>query len=191
MSGVCVCVLVVVVHHLVVSPSLLLRRLVRCSSSGQAARKPRRGPAASEDRQAPGTSCQARCFSVLRSPLFPIRFLCLPSRCGCRCACSPVGATASYSSHLKPPKTLPRLLSSHTPFAWSPAPTRVFDDWAILPRSCSYKSLWPCFIPTVLLFLCFFPRKTKPPTDRPTDDRTRPGFACRKDHEMKADGAFA
>lgn len=66
--------------------------------------EPGRGPAASEDRQAPGTSCQARCFSISRSPLFPISsFVCCP---GCRCA-----ARGRYrllhSSHLKPPKTLP------------------------------------------------------------------------------------
>lgn len=36
-----------------------------------AAASTRRGPAASEDRQAPGTSRQARCFSIFRSPLFP------------------------------------------------------------------------------------------------------------------------
>lgn len=99
--------------------------------------------------------------------------------------CSALPAADAHAAPWAPPpltrpiSNLPKhLLSSHTPFAWSPAPTRVFDDWAILPRSCSYKSFQPCFIPTVLLFLSFFPRKTKPPNDRPTDRRPNPARIC-------------
>lgn len=148
------------------------------SNEWHAAGAPRRGPAAPEDRQAPGTSCQARCFSIFRSPLFPISSFVCP---GCRCA-SPWALPACYRLLLVPSQTSQNTSYHLIRLLLGPLrPFQVFDDCQILPRSCSYKSFWPCLIS--LLFLPLFLRKTKPPndrpTDRPTDDRRGPDLPCR------------
>lgn len=89
----------------------------------------------------------------------------------------------------RPISNLPKhFLSSHTLFAWSPAPTRVFDDWQYCYALARISPLGPA---SFLLFPSpFFPRKTKPPTE-PTDRRPRnPARIYLQDHGMRADGGL-
>lgn len=94
--------------------------------------------------------------------------------------------TASYSSHLKPPKTLPIISYA---FCLVPCASLKCLTTAILPRPYQYKSFLPCFFSSVLPSFPFPPPQDEASdrTDRPTD--ARPGFH-QQDHGMRVDGGF-
>lgn len=135
--------------------------------------EPRRGPAVSEDRQAPGapgTSCQVCCFCLFCSPVSPIRppssfVLLRPLRIGSRDATTCLLLVPSQTSQ----NTSYHLIR----FCLVPCASLKCLTTAILPRPCQYKSFLPCFFSPVLSFPPSPPPsrrslRSNRPTDRPT-----------------------
>lgn len=122
-------------------------------------------------------------FLYLSLPAVPNQLLCSCPRLPMRMYCSRPWAPPPLT---RPISNLPKhSLSSHTLFAWSPAPTRVFDDWQYCYALARISPLGPASF--LLLLSPSSPQdEASDRTDRPTTENQ--AWIYLQDHGMRADG---